>query len=208
MKFYFHFLGLWTYLTFSRFFRRMLHDPKCKDFMLCWVNSSFDTCESNITACSQKSVFHTQTHSIGNILNSGSDECFITEFYLFYDKAPAQWLALNAMELVTSRLSAEEVNRELSVSRARRVWWHVWRWGWGARKLIFYRTMLGVSQSVPRGSPSTRSFRSLGRQTAVEVWLHRAGALRNPISAQRLACWYAQRREVHRLSRGQGRSWD
>lgn len=71
---------------------------------------------------------------------------------LFQD--PARWLALNAMELVTSRLSAEEVNRELSLRRARWVWWHIWRWGWGTCELRYCCTILGVSQSVPWGSPS------------------------------------------------------
>lgn len=60
-------------------------------------------------------VAYRQHHEFGNV------KYFITEFYLFYYKAPAQRLALNATELVTSRLSAEEVNREPSVRRAQRV---------------------------------------------------------------------------------------
>lgn len=65
------------------------------------------------------------------------------------------------------------------------------------------------SQPVQRPEDaSTRSFRSLLRRTAAEVWLHQAGALRN-LSPMQSSTWrHAQQREVHRLGRGQGWDWD
>lgn len=151
-----------------------------------------------------KRAYLIQNATVLAILWFWQRKVFHNRVLLILFQGSAQWLALNAMELVTSRLSAEEVNREPPLRRAQRVWWHVWRWGWGTCELRYCRPILGVSQSVPRGSPSTRtlSFRSLFRRTAAKVWRHQAGALGNLSLVQSRTCWYAQQREVHRLGEG------
>lgn len=157
-----------------------------------------------------KRAYLIQNATVLAILWFWQRKVFHNRVLLILFQGSAQWLALNAMELVTSRLSAEEVNREPPLRRAQRVWWHVWRWGWGTCELRYCRPILGVSQSVPRGSPSTRtlSFRSLFRRTAAKGLTapSRSSGKPEPGAEPHMLICTAERSAP--AGRGQGWGWD